>query len=86
MDEELVGPAVEIGGPQHPVAASPAMHAAAERNRPAAAPPDTKAASFRVSSAIRRPTADCSSLRSTKYSDAWRIASTTSGGISEPPR
>ena len=62
------------------------MHTAADRKRPAAAPPETNAASFRVSSAIRRPTAAWSSYMSTKHSAAWRIASRTSGGISEPPR
>ena len=63
-----------------------AMQVAADRNSPAAAPPDTKAASFRVSSANRRPTAACNSVRSTKQAAAWRMASSTSGGISEPPR
>ena len=81
-----LGRPTRSAGRRTPSSGSGTTHATAARNIPAAAPPETKAASLRVSSAIRRPTAACSSNRSTKHSDAWRIASTTSGGISEPPR
>ncbi|WP_284254667.1 hypothetical protein [Pseudolysinimonas kribbensis] len=51
----------------------------------AAQPGATYPASLRVSSARRRPAARCSSCMSTNEPAASRIASSTSGGMSEPP-
>jgi hypothetical protein len=61
------------------------MHAVTPSVSNAAAPLDTCAASLRVSSANRRPTARLRSRTSTKFRAAAAIAGSTGGATSEPP-
>ena len=65
---------------------SPVRQAAPARNTPEAAPAEMNAPSAPVSRAMRAPAFSCNSSRCTNCREASTMASTTSGGMIEPPR